>query len=346
MTPEWVVYGAGAVAQAVIAGATRAGIPVSIVGRNQYRVKRVARAFDVPFRVAPIGSPDLIAALEDAYGVVNTAGPFEITASPMLTAAMRARTHYVDLSNGWRTHAAAFLMSAEAARCEIAVLPGIGFGTYAAEALSERVVARVDDAESLTVTLWDRSPPSTPGRRATTRSVLAENPAHWCNGTLSVVSDAAAIRRDRARGETKTIVPITDGTLFALTRRSAVPNISLFAATSMPPGIARLAIPAARRLARGGLGQGSGRRPPKDVERTSVRLLGKAWNMRAATVSSLTVTDSVEFTVRTVLAAIRQLNLSPVIGAHTDLGLLGDQPIERSSDLVHFDDLSGRNVDT
>lgn len=341
MTQPWVIYGSGRSARALLVGAVGAGVPVVLAGRNGPRVARLGVEFGVTTCAVPVDSPRMLDLLEAAQGVVNTAGPFEVTAAPLRRAALQCRAHYVDLSNGWRTHAAAFAASEVASGQRIAIIPGSGFGTYAAEALAQRLLTRVDGAHTLSLALWNRNGSSTPTRKASTRRILAEYPAQRRDGGFRIVGDGAAIRRSTVQMiGTKTIVPITDGNLFALTRTTTVPNICVFATTGMPSGLARAAIPAARKILRSAPNWGYGRHHGgHPTERGPVRLLGKVSEGREAAMSALTIADSIDFTVRSVLAVMRRLSIERTLGTHTIYELLGDQVIVESPDIVEFADL-------
>lgn len=340
MTQPWVIYGSGSSARGLLEGAVGAGVPVVLAGRNEPRVARLGVEFGVPARAVPVDSPRMLDLLEAAQGVVNTAGPFEVTAAPLRRAALRCRAHYVDLSNEWRTHATAFAASEAASRQRIAIIPGSGFGTYAAEALAQRLLTRVDGAHTLSLALWNRNGSSTPARKASTRRILAEYPAQRRDGRLTSVGDGAAIRRSVQTIGSKTIVPITDGNLFALTRTTTVPDICVFATTGMPSGLARAAIPVARKILRSAPNWGHGRhRGGHPVERGPVRLLGSVSKGREAAMSALTIADSIGFTARTVLAVLRRLSIERTLGTHTTYELLGDQVIVESPDIVEFADL-------
>src|SRR2546426_990803 len=81
-----------------------------------------------PCSVARLDDPaGLAAALRDVRVVLHAAGPFSLTARPMLDACLEAGVHYLDLSAGIDEIEAAVARDAEARRRRIMVMPAVGF---------------------------------------------------------------------------------------------------------------------------------------------------------------------------------------------------------------------------
>ena len=139
------VYGAtGHTGTFVVAELLRRGLPVVAVGRDMSR--------------APAGVTARIAALDDAAAldaafadcavVVNCAGPFLDTASPIIEAALRAGCAYLDVTAEQASASSTFeLYDARARAAGVAIIPAAGFYGGLADLLASALVGQqpVDD---------------------------------------------------------------------------------------------------------------------------------------------------------------------------------------------------------
>lgn len=126
------VYGAsGHTARFVVAELLRRGHTPIAVGRNESRVIAAVALHDVDVevRVASLDAPEsLDRALAGADAIVNCAGPFLDTASPLIEAALRARMHYFDLTAEQGSALSTFeVFDAPARERGILVVPATGF---------------------------------------------------------------------------------------------------------------------------------------------------------------------------------------------------------------------------
>lgn len=99
--PAVAVYGAtGHTGRFVVAELRRRGIAAIASGRDAARLEALAAEWDdVTVRPATVDDPDsLDRALAGAAAVINTAGPFAITAGPVVEAALRAGIPYLDVA--------------------------------------------------------------------------------------------------------------------------------------------------------------------------------------------------------------------------------------------------------
>jgi hypothetical protein len=119
------VYGAsGHTGKFVMAELLRRGLPVVAVGRNISRVPPGVTA-----RIATIDDPvALDRAFADCAVIINCAGPFLDTASPIIEAALRVGSAYVDVTAEQASALASFEQFDERARAAgVAVMPAAGF---------------------------------------------------------------------------------------------------------------------------------------------------------------------------------------------------------------------------
>ncbi|MFI6644926.1 saccharopine dehydrogenase NADP-binding domain-containing protein [Streptomyces sp. NPDC050504] len=126
-----VVYGAtGHTGRFVVAELRRRGVATIVSGRDAARLAALAvEVGAVAARPAPVDDP---AALDRAFAgaaaVVNCAGPFAVTAGPVVGAALRAGIPYVDVAAEIEANAAMFADHAGAAAAAgVVVVPAMAF---------------------------------------------------------------------------------------------------------------------------------------------------------------------------------------------------------------------------
>ncbi|MEZ0093619.1 trans-acting enoyl reductase family protein [Streptacidiphilus sp. EB129] len=126
-----VVYGAtGHTGRFVVAELLRRGIATVISGRDAARLEVLAAEWgEVAARPATVDDAgSLDRALAGAVAVINCAGPFAVTAGPLVEAALRAGIPYVDVAAEIEANVSMFADYAEAARkAGIPVVPAMAF---------------------------------------------------------------------------------------------------------------------------------------------------------------------------------------------------------------------------
>jgi NAD(P)-dependent dehydrogenase (short-subunit alcohol dehydrogenase family) len=123
-----VVYGAtGHTGQFVVAELLRRGFDPVVAGRDAGKLSE--RYEDLTVRPAAVDDPEALdRALEGAAAVINTAGPFALTAGPVIGAALRAGIPYVDVAAELEANVTTLTEYADQARAAGAiVLPAMAF---------------------------------------------------------------------------------------------------------------------------------------------------------------------------------------------------------------------------
>lgn len=130
-TAAVVVYGAtGHTGRFIVAELRRRGVATVISGRDAARLEALAAEWgDVVVRPATVDDPgSLDRALAGAAAVINCAGPFAVTAGPVVEAALRAGIPYLDVAAEIEANASMFADHAEAARkTGTPVVPAMAF---------------------------------------------------------------------------------------------------------------------------------------------------------------------------------------------------------------------------
>ncbi|WP_327683246.1 saccharopine dehydrogenase family protein [Kitasatospora sp. NBC_00458] len=126
-----VVYGAtGHTGRFIVAELRRRGFAAIVSGRDAAKLEALAaERGDLEVRPATADDPaSLDRALAGAAAVINCAGPFAVTAGPLVEAALRAGIPYVDVAAEIEANARTFADYAEAAReAGVAVVPAMAF---------------------------------------------------------------------------------------------------------------------------------------------------------------------------------------------------------------------------
>ncbi|QDH69647.1 saccharopine dehydrogenase family protein [Marilutibacter alkalisoli] len=166
--PAVAVYGAnGHTGKFVVAELRRRGIPVIAVGRDPTRLPA-----DVPARAAALDDPS---ALERAFAgcavVINCAGPFLDTATPVVEAALRAGCSYLDVTAEQASAQATFEAHDRPAReAGVVVIPAAGFYGGLADLLASAVAGEAALEELTTAVALDRWWPTDGTRRTGERN--------------------------------------------------------------------------------------------------------------------------------------------------------------------------------
>lgn len=125
------VFGAyGHTGRFVVAELCRRGWAPILSGRDTGKLEALGAEHPMlERRVASVEDPaSLNRALDGAVAVINCAGPFLDTATPVVEAALRARIHYLDITAEQRAVLDTFERHGDGARSAgIAVLPGMAF---------------------------------------------------------------------------------------------------------------------------------------------------------------------------------------------------------------------------
>ena len=130
-TAAVVVYGAtGHTGRFVVAELLRRGFTAVISGRDAARLEVLAAEWgDVVARPAAVDDAEsLDRALGGAAAVINCAGPFAVTAAPVVEAALRAGIPYLDVAAEIEANVSTFADHAEAAgKAGTSVVPAMAF---------------------------------------------------------------------------------------------------------------------------------------------------------------------------------------------------------------------------
>jgi len=166
-----VVFGAaGHTGRFVVAELHRRGWAPVLAGRDAAKLTALREAYPgSEVRVASIDDPaGLDAVLRGERAVINCAGPFLDTATPIIEAALRARVHYLDVTAEQAAALAAFeRFGGTAAAAGVAVVPAMAFYGGLADLLATAAMAGLAAADDIRVGIAIDSWQPTRGTRLT-----------------------------------------------------------------------------------------------------------------------------------------------------------------------------------
>lgn len=227
--PTLVLYGAnGYTARLMLPELRARGIEPVLAGRNGPAISALACAHGLEARVFSLESPHAIdAALSGARVVLNAAGPYRHTAEPLMDSCLRERVDYLDLSGELGSLEYAVRCSEIARRCDVMVLPAVGFDVVPSDSLALHLAGRLPGAEHLSLhisasNLLSRGSAST----------FVEHAGQWVqirrNGVLEPMRYRTQTRwTDFGHGR-RPVIAVSWGDLVTAFHSTRVPNIEVY----------------------------------------------------------------------------------------------------------------------
>lgn len=165
------VYGAsGHTGRFVVAELLARGYSVRLAGRNAAKLASLGSRYpEAEIRTASVDDPvQLDAALAGSAAVINCAGPFLETATPVIEAALRSGVHYLDVTAEQQSARAAFENFDEAAREKgIVIIPAASFYGGLGDLLAAAAMADWSEADEIIIATALNSWHPTAGTRIT-----------------------------------------------------------------------------------------------------------------------------------------------------------------------------------
>jgi len=223
------IYGAtGYTGSLVVKAALARGLRPILGGRNKARLEQLAHAHGLQYRAAPVtDAAALDRVLTDIDVLLVAAGPFSETALPLLSACLRSRAHYLDLSGECAVIETVSSRGDEGRRRACMVMPGCGFDVVVSDCLASHVSARLRGASSLAIGLSGLVTPT----RGSLRTMAEQ--AGLAVRTLregryySVPPGALRRRFDFGRGDGWSTA-VSWGDLATAYRTTGIPNVEVY----------------------------------------------------------------------------------------------------------------------
>lgn len=159
------LYGANGFTARLIIDKLKA-LPSEIIlsGRNQDTIEALAKEHHLESRVFALNhQPTVVKNLDGIGLVINCAGPFNMTALPLAKAALKSRSHYIDITGEIGVFQTLHLLDAEARSQGISIIPGVGFDIVPTDCLSKLLVQRAIEPRSLVLAVITKNTRPTHG---------------------------------------------------------------------------------------------------------------------------------------------------------------------------------------
>lgn len=315
------IYGAsGRTGHSIARELARAGQSLVLGGRNEDRLRLVAK--DVPGDIR-VAAPDRVGAVltPEVEVIVNVAGPFEHTVAPVARAAARAGVHYVDLANELAAAQTLVSLAPQFASAGRTAVPAAGFGTVATDTLARHLVDAFPDTVRLELGMHVSGDGRSPGAALSSSAIMRDGGVELVDGVLRR-SRIGARSFDLPGPGRMGAVPVGLADLVVTPLTTGVRNVSAGFAVSMPPRLARLAMPLVATLLE--IRPPAPRRPRGGGEYGS-RAWAAAWLPDGTSASAtLEAGEGYDFSARAAAATVLGLLRTPARpGVASAVGLFG-----------------------
>lgn len=170
MAEGLIIYGATGYTGRLIADeAKKQGLTPTLAGRNAEKVRTMAEELDLPWAAFSVDDLHAVAtALKGKKALLSVAGPFSATAEQLMTAAIEARVHYLDVTGEIPVFEMAAKLGPKAKEAGITLLPGVGFDVVPSDCLAAHTAARSRNPVSLRLAIKGLGGPS----RGTAKTIV------------------------------------------------------------------------------------------------------------------------------------------------------------------------------
>ncbi len=222
------IYGAtGYTGRMAVENAMGAGISLVIAGRNDEHLANLASELGVKYLVFSLDNAATVdMALSNAFAVLNCAGPFKRTAEPLMRAAIRTGTHYLDVAAELDGYLLAETLDAEAKSAGVMLLPGSGGSVAMLGSLASQAASAVSHPQKISIALRVSGSMSRGSAISASENLSPECLAR-VDGTLVKRSPTDLQDFDFGDGPVSCF-PVTLPDLVTIWRSTQIPNIETF----------------------------------------------------------------------------------------------------------------------
>lgn len=230
MSANILIYGAnGYTGELITRFAIERSLRPIIAGRNRDAIQAIAGRYGLEYRIFALSdAAALDAALAEVDMVLHCAGPFSITARPMVEACIRNRKHYTDITGEISVFEMCASLDKKANEAGVMVMPGVGFDVVPSDCLALHLKTRLPSATHLKLAFYGMGRISH-GTQATMTMNVGRGGAIRKDGEITPVPAAWKTREiDFGHGVVKTGVTIPWGDVATAYRSTGIPNIEVY----------------------------------------------------------------------------------------------------------------------
>lgn len=228
------IYGAnGYTGELITRFAVERGMKPIVAGRNAIAIESVAKKYHLEYRVFSLDEAYRIEnTLQEVDMVLHCAGPFSLTARPMVEACLRAKKHYTDITGEIAVFEACAAMSKKAEEAGIMLMPGVGFDVVPTDCLAKHLKGRLPTATRLSLAFYGMGRLSH-GTQATMTMNVGKGGAIRRDGKITGVPAAWKTREIDFGEVTRNAVTIPWGDVATAYYSTGIANIEVL--TVVPP---------------------------------------------------------------------------------------------------------------
>lgn len=251
LVTDWLIYGAtGYTGRLVSRLAVARGERPVLAGRSAPAVAALAADLGLDYRVADLSDATALrAALDGVSTVAHCAGPFEVTATPMVRACLAAGVHYLDVTGELPVFEAVLGRHDEAVAAGVVLLPGAGFDVVPTDCLAALLAARLPGAVSLELAFRARGGASR-GTAKTGLSVTARGGRRRVGGVLRPTPFGVPSREVPFASGPRTVGAFPWGDLVTAYHSTGIPDITTYTVLPRLGPARRLSAAVVQRLLR------------------------------------------------------------------------------------------------
>lgn len=239
MENNFLIYGAnGYTGELITRLAVEGRMRPILAGRNEEAVRALATKHNLEHRVFSLDEREKVdAALQEVEMVLHCAGPFSITSRPMVSACLRNRKHYTDITGEISVFEECAAANDRAYEAGIMVMPGVGFDVVPSDCLALHLKNRLPTATHLSLAFYGIGRISH-GTQATMTMNVGRGGAVRKDGVITPVPAAWKTREIDFGEVKKTGVTIPWGDVSTAYYSTGIPNIEVY--TVAPPSAVKL----------------------------------------------------------------------------------------------------------
>ena len=239
MNSQVLLYGAtGYTGRLIVEEALEKGLLLVLAGRNHKTVSEFATTCNLPYRIAGLSDPkELDSLLEDIGVVIHAAGPFAVTAQPMIQACLRNKVHYLDITGEIGVFEYAHSLSQKAADAGIMLLPGCGFDVVPTDSMAAWLHEQLPDATNFELAFVNKGGGVSHGTASSMVAKLGEGGAIRKDGVIVPHPLGKYGKWVDFEGKKEFVMSIPWGDVSTAFYTTEIPNIVTY--TGMPPMVYR-----------------------------------------------------------------------------------------------------------
>lgn len=237
MTNRLMIYGAtGYTGKLLSEVAVAQGLSPILAGRDPARLAELAaRLGGAETRCFALDDADAVRQGLAGIGcVIHAAGPFSITAEPMIRACLAGRVHYLDITGEFTVYELAESLSAEAEQAGIMLMPGVGWDVIPSDCIAFHTAGRVANPQALRLALNHFGSVSR-GSMKSGAYIVATGPRARRAGRVVAPDDQQPQLFDFGEGP-QNCVPMPMGDVITAWKSTRIPNIDVYFAIAEDGG--------------------------------------------------------------------------------------------------------------